>query len=229
MWLMTSARMAVILAKRWQRAWIEIVCGRLCCASKYGKVLQNMATVVIRNMATPFQQYKVWSSVEGYIVRVGGRQWQIGKKSASDISTMHYVTLCFHLSYTIYTHTHTQNSSYMWYQNTAKFTVFALYYTSALITKHCSEILVLYSHQLIYEARTHILCVHKYASGVKTMLQVKSTDVSGNLNPLVVDKCLIWPFSWSGWKLHFGRWVWTMKVQWPEEREAIMVGRWLFK
>ena len=43
----------------------------------------------------------------GYVC-VRGRWWYIRKKSASDISTKHYVTLCrlyIHISYTIYTYT----------------------------------------------------------------------------------------------------------------------------
>ena len=133
-------------------------------------------------------------------MRVGGRQWQIGKKSASDISTMHYVTHCVFTFHTQFTNTHTYTKfiihviSGRSQRHSFCIKLHKRTHNKALFRNSCFIFTYTLQNQLIYKARTHMLCFHKYASVVKTMLHVKSTYVSGHLNPLV-DKCLIWPFS----------------------------------
>ena len=164
---------AVIPAKRWQRAWIDIVCGRLCCAclkiwqssvapqnmakfccaSKYGKVLQNMAELLwfeiwqqIFNVQSAELSASEWAAGNGiYMAYI----WHIGKKSASDVSSMRYVTPVLYHTYAWYTLMHKT----LLVIATNFVTLFTLYHA-----KHCSKNPV----SSVEKKHAHIVCAHKH-------------------------------------------------------------------
>ena len=156
---------------------------------------QKMTAIVIWSKA---KLYKIWQrvviqhcvNVKKFVswgvayVCVRGRWWYIRKKSASDISTKHYVTLCrlyIHISYTIYTYTvvHKPFIKDIYGHLTLSHSLHCSCLQAHLTTNHCSEIIVLPND--LQNTHTHSLCSSQ--NWVKTMLHVRSFDTSGHMNP----------------------------------------------